>query len=427
VAAVRANRAAGRQTLVVAPSERVVAELAEALGGIGADGQIGGGADGRMGGGDGPATVGRLVAGDGAEARLEAYWAAASGRVDVLIGTRAAAFAPLARPGLAVLVGDGDPALAEPRAPYPNARVVLAVRAGQEGASLLIAGLGRTVQSQALVASGWIDSIGPPRSLVRAATPVVNAPTVEDLAAEGTTAASRLPAAAFRLIRRRLVAGPVLIQVPSAGHEVFGLVRTAAEMARAFPAAKVERSSAGTGLLARTGPEPALVVATPGAEPVAEGGYAAAVLLDAGAWAARAELDAAVDALRIWMGAASLVRARGEVLLLGSDGAAAAQAFVRWDPIGLAERELAERRELGLPPVAKAVVLTGPRGAVDDLVAALGLPDAVRALPAPDKTVLLIPPGQAKGVVREIRRAVEERALTRRLGGVRVKVDGELG
>jgi primosomal protein N' (replication factor Y) len=373
----------------------------------------------------GPA-VARLVAGDGPEARLEGYWGAASGTVDVLVGTRAAAFAPLARPGLLVLVNDGDPALAEPRAPYPGARAVLTVRAGQERANLLVAGLARSVEAQALVDGGWMGSAVPARAAVRAATPVVGAPTADDLAREGATAASRLPEAAFRLIRRGLGAGPVLIQVPSAAHEVFGLVRTADELGRAFPGVALRRSGAGSGLIESVGSGPALVVATPSAEPVADGGYAAACLLDAGAWAGRPELDAAVEALRIWMGAAGLVRPRGEVLLLGSDGGAAAQALVRWDPVGLAERELAERRELGLPPATKAVVLTGPGEAVDEFTAALELPGEVRVRAAAGKTVLLIPLPAAKTVIGRIRETIRGRSAVRQTGGVRVKVDGEL-
>ena len=45
------------------------------------------------------------------------------------------------------------------------------------------------------------------------------------------------------------------------------------------------------------------MVATPGAEPVAEGGYAAVVLLDTWMLLARADLRAAEEALRRWSNA----------------------------------------------------------------------------------------------------------------------------
>ena len=50
---------------------------------------------------------------------------------------------------------------------------------------------------------------------------------------------------------------------------------------------------------------PALVVATPGAEPVAEGGYAAALLLDGDALLGRRDLRAEEEALRRWLNAAA--------------------------------------------------------------------------------------------------------------------------
>jgi primosomal protein N' (replication factor Y) len=405
--AVWANRALGRQALIVAPSERLVAQIADRLAKV--------------------ARVGRLVAGDGPEARLEGYWAAASGECDVLVGTRAAVFAPLARPGLLVLVNDGDPALREPHAPYPHARTVLTVRAGQDRACLLLAGMSRSVEAQALVESGWLGSVSPGRAAVRAATPLVGAPTAADLGWEGVTGMTRLPGVAFKAIREGLDRGPVLIQVPSATHQAFGLVRTADELARSFPAVTMKRSGGQFGPHGTVSPEPALVVATPGAEPAAEGGYAAALLLDAGAWAARAELDAAVDALRIWLGAAGLVRADGKVVLLGSDGATAAQALVRWDPIGLAERELAERRELGLPPATKAIALTGSLSAAQDLLGRIDLPEGTRTLPGESRTVLLVPLDQARRVIGEIRAAVRTRAIERPPDRLRVQVDGELG
>ena len=63
-------------------------------------------------------------------------------------------------------------------------------------------------------------------------------------------------------------------------------------------------------MLADVAGDPAVVVATPGAEPVAEGGYGAALLLDGWALLARADLRAGEETLRRWMNAAALVRAR---------------------------------------------------------------------------------------------------------------------
>ena len=56
--------------------------------------------------------------------------------------------------------------------------------------------------------------------------------------------------------------------------------------------------------------EPVVVVATPGAEPVAEGGYGAALLLDGWALLGRPDLRAGEETLRRWMNAAALVALR---------------------------------------------------------------------------------------------------------------------
>ncbi|NTW42194.1 MAG: hypothetical protein HGA44_20335 [Cellulomonadaceae bacterium] len=153
-----------------------------------------------------------------------------------------------------------------------------------------------------------------------------------------------------------------------------GSERTAEELGRAFPGVPVRMSGATTGVVARVDARTALVIATPGAEPVAEGGYAAAVLLDAAVLTSRAGLDVPEQALRTWLCAAALVRPAGDggvVLLVGDAAPGPTQALVRWDPSGLAERELAERSELALPPAVHMISVEGPRDAVEGLLAAV--------------------------------------------------------
>ena len=70
-----------------------------------------------------------LVAETGPAARYRAFLAALRGDIQVVIGNRAAAFAPVRDLGLVALWDDGDDLLSEQRAPYPHAREVLALRA----------------------------------------------------------------------------------------------------------------------------------------------------------------------------------------------------------------------------------------------------------------------------------------------------------
>jgi primosomal protein N' (replication factor Y) len=121
----------------------------------------------------------------------------------------------------------------------------------------------------------------------------------------------------------------------------------------------------------------ALVVATPGAEPRADGGYAAAVLLDGWVLLGRPSLAAAQEALRRWLNAAALVRpagAGGAVTVVADAGLPAVQALIRWDPVTHADHELTERIALRFPPAARLAALSGAGPAVAQLLAAAELP-----------------------------------------------------
>ena len=171
---------------------------------------------------------------------------------------------------------------------------------------------------------------------------------------------------------------------------VTGAARTAEELGRAFPGVPV-RTSGGQHVLATVPAEPALVIATPGAEPVAPGGYAAALLLDGWALLGRPSLRAAEEALRRWLNAAALVRPGGSVVVLAEATLPAVQALIRWDPVTFSERELAERAELAFPPAVRMASVTGSPEAVADFVGALsssggGLPDQAEVLgPVPEQ------------------------------------------
>jgi primosomal protein N' (replication factor Y) len=179
-----------------------------------------------------------------------------------------------------------------------------------------------------------------------------------------------------------------------------GAVRTAEEFGRAFPEVPIIlSSSAGPhGVLDSVEAAPALVVATPGAEPPCPGGYAAAALLDGWLTSAVGGVDASIKALGRWIAAASLVRpARkgGAVILVGNPAPLPSQAFIRWDPAGLAARDLAERRDLGLPPTVRMATITGAPRDLTTFLTHLSLPDGadlLATLPAAE--------GQARTILR---------------------------
>jgi primosomal protein N' (replication factor Y) len=191
------------------------------------------------------------------------------------------------------------------------------------------------------------------------------------------------------------------------------------------------RTSGRDAVLAQVSAEPALVVATPGAEPAAEGGYGAVLLLDTWALLTRADLRAGEEALRRWFAAATLARPapQGRVVVVADGSLTAVQALLRWDPATFAARELADRRELGFPPAARMASLTGPADAVAEMVALLQLPDGAEVLgPVPlgdEERALVRVASRAAGgaLAAALHAASAVRSARKAEGAVRVQID----
>ena len=212
---------------------------------------------------------------------------------------------------------------------------------------------------------------------------------------------------------------------------MIGARRTAEEMGRAFPGVPVWTSGR-DGVLAEVPAGPALVVSTPGAEPLAPGGYGAVLLLDTWAMLTRADLRAAEEALRRWMAAAALARPAGDggrVVLVADPGLAPVQAMVRWDPAGHAARELAERAELGFPPTVRMASLTGPAPAVADLLDLATLPpgtDLLGPVPADgdaERMLLRVPRATGPALAAALHAAAGARSARKSPDTVRIQVD----
>lgn len=371
--------------------------------------------------------------------RYHGFVKARLGQVPVVIGTRAAAYAPVANLGLVVCWDDGDSSLVEQRAPYCHARDVLLLRASAENTAALFAGFSMSSEAARLVRTRWASHVRAPRALVRDYSPRIFSTGSEfELARDPLAAMARIPHLAFEHARRALARGPVLVQVARSGYipsfscercrmparcgecsgplsvasgssvpscswcghlaqqwrcsecgfthwrySAAGATRTAEELGRAFPNVPVI-SSAGDHVRASVGPEPALVVATPGAEPVAFGGYAAALLLDADKMLRFDSLRAPEAALRRWLNAAALVRPaalEGTVVTTASPSPVE-QALVRWDPAWFAREELEERAQTGLPPAVRTAAVTGAeadvRAFMEEFLGSSALPERVR-------------------------------------------------
>ena len=344
----------------------------------------------------------------------------------IVVGNRSAVYAPV-RAGLVAVWDDGDSLLSEPLAPYVHARDAALIRQEQEGSALLFAAHTRSTDVERLVMHGWLRDV----RAVRRVLPRVVLSTPHEM--EQPTA-QRMPSSAFLSARNAASEGPVLVQVSRPGFSPSlvcaecraparcahcggplgathrgavpvcgwcgrgarawacpacsstqlrlassGSERTADELGRAFPGVRVIVADSAHPV-ERVADKPSLVVATRGAEPPADGGYRAVVLLDGPRMLQAPDLRVGESCLRWWSNAAALAAPAAPVHLVGVDGPVA-RALATWNQAGYARAELAERAPLHMPPAARVALVEGTQAAVSRALAALAElslpPDAV--------------------------------------------------
>ncbi|MET0296177.1 MAG: primosomal protein N' [Microbacterium sp.] len=354
----------------------------------------------------------------------------------IVVGNRSAVYAPVHELGLVALWDDGDSLLAEPLSPGVHARDAALVRQELDGGALLFAGHTRTTDVERLVGVGWVRDLGARR---RSSPKVVLSAT-----REGESRGARVPSSAFAAAREALTRGPVLVQVSRPGYSPTlvcadcrhparclhcagplhakaagsvpvcgwcgrsatawtcpdcgsaklrmassGSERTADELGRAFPGVRVIVAD-GEHPVLRVDAKPALVVATRGAEPIAEGGYHAVILLDGDRMLQAEDLRIGESCLRWWSNAAALAASGAPVHLVGVAGPVA-RALATWTQPAYARAELADRAPLRMPPTVRVASVDGARRSVDaaleQLAAAVPELDPLSVLgPVPTET-----------------------------------------
>lgn len=415
-----------------------------------------------------------LTAADKPAVRYRNFVRVARGEVRVVLGTRGAAYAPVRDLGLVAIWDDGDDLHAEPRAPYPHTREVLLTRADQQQAAVVVAGHARTAEAQSLVAQGWCGEVVADQPARRREWPMVE---VTDGTEHGH-APARLPHAVFEAVRK--VEGPVLVQVPRRGYRsalscdrcrtpatcpachgplvqhradaplvcrwcattvpqwrcgacggtrlrspVVGQLRTAEEFARSFEGRTIV-TSGGDAVLDEIDPDPdVLVLATPGAEPRVEHGYALVVLLDTWLMLARDDARVVEESHRRWFNALALTGFGATAIAVGDN--ALLQGLVRADPVGVAVRELADRAQTHLPPVGRLAVVEGPEDAIASLVHR-PWPDFADVLgpvpvgPGRERLLVRVPRREGTGLAALLKEFAAERSADK-APPVRIEVD----
>ena len=349
-----------------------------------------------------------------------AFLSALDASPKIIIGSRSAAYAPAHNLGSILVFDEGDRSYLDQSAPYLNTREVVLVRQAIEGCAIAFVSHSISTEMKRLIDSGY---------LVDATRPFA-APRVSN-----SEPGFRVDSQAYAAIKLGLQSGPVLVQVASLGESTAmycqkcdeqarckecngpvwvdtnsvtkcrwcnafaldlrcscgssdfslgraGSTRTAAELGRAFPAARVIEST-GDNRILRVPKGKVLVVATNGAEPYVDGGYEAVILLDAKVALARQSLRAQEEAVRGWSNAIAKGSLKAACVLVGITGELS-KLFTLWNHSKIAETEYQARVELQLPPAIRLGSLTGEQEVINQLDTFLNQqPKIMRIGPAP--------------------------------------------
>ncbi len=345
----------------------------------------------------------------------------------IIVGSRSAAFAPAHNLGSILVFDEADRSFTDQSAPYLNSRDVVLVRQGIEQCSMVFASHSISCDMKRLIDSNFLEN----KSQVFANPRISN-----------SEPGLRVDSHAYTAIKSGLELGPVLVQVASLGDSTAiyckacdeparcpdcmgplwidatgakkcrwcngfqlnyrcscggtevalgraGATRTAAELGRAFPTARVIEST-GDARTVKIQRGKTLVVATAGAEPYVDGGYSAVILLDARIALSRQNLRAQEEAVRIWSNAVAKASSNAQCVLVGVSGELS-QLFCLWNHDKIAENEYRSRRELSLPPAIRLGSVSG------NLELVTGISDSLKS----QKDIVCIGPAPILNVARE--------------------------
>ena len=338
----------------------------------------------------------KLTAAMPREERYRNYLEAMRRSISIVVGTRSAIFAPVNNLTTVIIHKESSLDHYEVRSPGWNTRTVALIRSEVESFKLVLTGFSPSIEVSQLIDEREIKYLNAKELVtVKAFTP-----------SEGAL----LPGRIFTDVKKALTSGPVLFIAPRKGYGnallcahcrnvaacecggrlsvsakgkapacvhcgnsfpawkcTFcnrdkqylagrGIERAAEEISRAFPNFPVV-ISAGEVIKDRIEAKPALVLATPGAQPQVEGGYAAVVILEGLRFFAHTDLRTQERARELFLETSSLISPEGSVLLVIDDSHPIVSAIARWNIAPLLKRELSERLELKLPPSVFSVVL----------------------------------------------------------------------
>lgn len=434
-----------------------------------------------------------LTSAAGPHKRYSSFLSVLYGTSRIVIGTRSAAFAPVHNLRLILMFDPDDDLFEDPRAPYPHARTVALSRSYSERIPLLYVMRTPSAALRLLETKGVLAALTPVPASHEVTRPRVELMDEYLREREGPSGYSRLPHHAYARIREGLERGPVLVSVPRSGYVqslcctfcgtratcltchaslgvpgrgsgvlvcrvcgrshgayrcqecdrtdfrplIVGSGRIADDLSRSFPKTTLHVSGGAQGVVpdedVRSGE---IVVATPGAEPLPDGGYAASLIVDPELALGRAVYDADTEAVRRFshvIAATRVFAEGGHVLVVGRAPHRALRALVLPRSTAFIDSVVRERDELGLPPLRKVVEAQGSTAALHHFLAAVDLP-ATASVFGPvecgaadgdrqSRAILRAPLEDAAALVVAARAAAHMHSAKKIPGSLRIQVD----
>jgi primosomal protein N' (replication factor Y) len=318
------------------------------------------------------------------------------GSTGVVVGMRAAIFAPI--PGLSeiYLHQENSEHYYERRTPYWNTREVAWIRSKLANLTLHL--------------TGYVPSLDVAIDIDKKEISYQATRDKISVIAQASSNGELIPSKIYQQVRKALTTGPVLFLVPAKGYataiscakcrniaicecggklskssaksepscvlcsknyqnwkcgwcgeaRVFltsrGIERFAEEIGRSFPNQVVIQSTASDPRDAINS-DPALVISTPGVEPIAENGYAAIIMLQVDRFLSSSASNGVERAYSNFFAASALIGDAGVIALVSDDGSPITSALTTWNPATISKREIEQRISLRLPPISGAVLV----------------------------------------------------------------------
>lgn len=390
----------------------------------------------------------RLSSSSTREERYRNFLLAMRLQSSIVVGTRSAVFTPVNNLAAIIIYKESSPDHFDLRSPGWNSSTIARMRSELEGIGLVF--------------TGFTPSVRVAYEIDRSTIKFNNQRTQVNVQAFTPSEGSLLPGRIYSEIKKALKKGPVLFVAPRKGYgnallcahcrnvalckcggrlsvaakEVApscvhcgtsfpawkctfcdrdkqylagrGIERAAEEISRAFPGFPVV-ISAGDVIKEAVDAKPALILATPGAQPHVQDGYSAVVVLDAIRFFSHTDVNGQERARELMFETASLVNRDGQVLLVLDDSHPIVAALARWNIAPLLKRELAERGELKLPPSVTSAVLVMEQVAAAAI--ASGLRKALEDRRLPSSTRIFGPTILPKGLAKIVMHVSHEQSL----------------